>query len=90
MRSTVYCFQIGGGPAGLDLDIAALGPAEIMQFLLESCDSRSGFRVDFCIGHKHAYPAYPYSLLRKYNERTGSCTTYKPNKVSSLHDYPNS
>jgi hypothetical protein len=60
---------IVSGPAGINLQIAALGPAEFLQALCERRDARLTFRLIRAEVHQHANAAHSVGLLRPRCER---------------------
>src|SRR4029453_13876835 len=74
---------VGRGPASVDLQVAAVAPAQLLQGL---CERREA-GLSFCIVrghiHEHADTSHPLALLRARREWPRSCSsTNKCNKLA--------
>src|SRR5215472_17487056 len=68
-RIFANALHIAPGPAGIDLHIAAIGPAQLFQALLERCDA--GFCLWIIHGewYEHAYSPHALGRLRARRDR---------------------
>ncbi|MGB8111907.1 MAG: hypothetical protein WCF41_21920, partial [Pseudolabrys sp.] len=61
--------KVGGLPSVLNLQIAPVGPAQLLQFLKERRDACLPFRIVFGKRHEHADTPSPLALLCLSHER---------------------
>src|SRR5215467_5138759 len=65
------------------MDIVALGPAELLQSLLECHETRLRVRIVFGHIHEHAHAAHPLALLCSRRKRPcRRCTAEKGDEPS--------
>ena len=80
---------IGRRPAGVDPHVAADGPAQLRQRLLERPDAGLIFRIVRGCGQEHADATHALGLLRTRGERRCSCSATKSTeKFSPPHTRP--
>ena len=60
---------VGAGPAGVDPQVAAVGPTQSLQLLQERVVARLPFRIVRPVWHEHADTAHPLARLRARGER---------------------
>jgi len=60
---------LAGEPAIFNLDVAALGPAQLGEPLPERGNTGLSFRIAFRKVHQHADPPHPLRLLRARRKR---------------------
>src|SRR5262245_40462987 len=72
-RVPANALGIAGGPAIVDLHVAAVGPAQFLQPLHERSEARLTFRIVRCQAHEHADASHPLALLRARCERPLHC-----------------
>jgi hypothetical protein len=83
MTSRSTCNQFGSvfanavglarAPAGIDLDVTAVGPAQFQQALLEHREANLPLRIVRGDTHEHANAPHPLALLRARRERPRRC-----------------
>src|SRR2546425_7156698 len=79
------------GPAFVDPQVPAFGPAQLTKFLSECCDARLHFRITLCPRHQHTDAPHPLALLRAHRQRPGSCrAAEKGDELASLHSITSS
>ena len=66
-------WDIRARPAHIEVDIAALDPAEVGEPLPKCLKPRLRLRVDLGIGHQHADAPHPPVLLRPGRQRRSRC-----------------
>jgi hypothetical protein len=71
------------------VDVAALRPPELREFLPERRDIPLRFLVALSKAHQHADPPHPVRLLRTRNKRPTSRTAEKRHELAPLHMTPN-
>src|SRR5262249_26231007 len=68
-RIPANALGIAGGPAIVNLHVAAVGPAQFLQPLHERSEACLPFRIVCGEGHEHADATHPLALLRTCRER---------------------
>ena len=68
-RMTANVGGIGRGPAGVDPHVAADGPAQERQPLMERCEAGLKFRIVRGCGQEHADTTHTLALLCARDER---------------------
>ena len=68
-RVSAHGVGIGRGPAGVDPQVTADGPARLLQALQERPDTRLIFRIICGCGQEYADAPHPLGLLRARRER---------------------
>ena len=66
---------VGRGPAGVDPQVAAVAPAQLLQGLCERREAGLSFRIVRGQIHEHADAPHPLRLLRARRQRPRSCRT---------------
>ena len=69
IRRVFASFRIAFRPASVDLHVAAVGPAQLLQPTQECRDAGLPFRIVRARGHEHANPPHPLGPLRVRDER---------------------
>src|SRR5579862_4951226 len=87
-RKRRHAFQIGGGPAVIDRNVAADVPAEVLQRFGEFGQARLRLRIALGVSHQHADPAHTAGLLRARGERPGRRAADKRDELPPLHLKP--
>jgi len=72
-------------PVNVDLDVAALRPAELLQLVPERGNAGPSFRVALGVGHQRADPPHPLALLRARRERPSRRAAEECNEVAPSH-----
>src|SRR5262245_32310370 len=72
------------GPSHVDVDIAADGPARLLQSLQKRSDAPLPFRIIRGQVHQHADAPHSLVLLRVRRERPGSRSAEKRDKVAAV------
>jgi hypothetical protein len=87
-RVSTITIDIVLAPAGVDPHIAAVGPAQLLQDLLERCDAGVTFWIVRGRVHEHTDPPHLLGLLRARGERPRRRTTENTEKRPSPHVRP--
>ena len=67
-------------------NVTAIGPAKVLEALLEGREAGLHFRIIFAKGNQHADPPHPLGLLRPRRERPGRRrAAEKRDEFASLH-----
>src|SRR6266511_1176784 len=77
-------------PAIVDLQVAADGPAPLLQPLQERCKAGLSFRIVRGRAHEHADAPHPLALLRARRERPRSRAADKRDELAALHSITSS
>ena len=72
-RIPANALGIAGGPAIVNLHIAAVGPAQFLQPLHERSEACLPFRIVCCERHEHADAPHALALLRTCGKRPSGC-----------------
>src|SRR5262249_53849341 len=78
------CF-IECAPARVDLNVAAFGPSQLLQSLLECGQVSLKFRVALGMRHQHADAPHALALLRARGKRPRSRAGEKRDEVAPFH-----
>ena len=90
-NSAAYLRSVGRiacGPAIFDPHVVAVGPAKLLQALLERPEAELSFRIVRGEGHEHANPPYPIWLLRARRERPCRRAADKRDELAPPHAHP--
>src|SRR5262249_53200408 len=78
LRTTFYELDIGRSPANVNVDVAAVHPSELSEFLPERRDPRLGIMVALEIGQQNTDSPHSIRLLRARRKRPRCCcATYQ-------------
>src|SRR5262249_26331597 len=82
--------RVGGiaRPAGVDVHVATVGPAQTLQRLLERGDAGLCFRIVRGERHEHADAPHTLELLRTRYERPSSCHAADSAEIAPPHVPP--
>ena len=84
-RVSAVAFNVAPAPSDVDLHIAALNPAQLLQRLLERHDPSLTLWIVRDVAHEHTDAPHPLGLLRTRGERPGGCGS-----AEKLDDLPSS
>src|SRR5215471_19994623 len=81
--------RIAGTPTILDAHVDIIGPAQLLQPLLECRDLKARLLIVRDPGHQHADAPHPLALLRTRRERPGDrCAAKQRDEVAAFHELP--
>src|SRR5262249_52861960 len=81
---------LAGAPTILDADADIIGPAQLLQPLLECRDLEARFRIVRDPSHQHADAPHALALLRARRERPRCRAADERDEVAPLHSIPSS
>src|SRR5436189_4417949 len=76
---------IAPGPAGIDLHVAAIGPAQLVQAPLEPREAGFCLRIIHGEWYEHAYSPHPLSLLRACRKRPCRSAAEQRDELAPSH-----
>src|SRR5215468_1653165 len=77
--------HIAPGPAGIDLHITAIGPAQLLQALLERRDAGFCLRIIHGEWYEHAHSPHALGRLRARRHRPRRSATKQRYELAPLH-----
>src|SRR5438132_4948633 len=82
--------EIVGGESPLDMDVAVLQPAELLESLLKCCDPPVPFRVGLRAMHQDTEAPDSAALLRARRKRPRRRATEKRDELAAFHSITSS
>src|SRR5215472_11134988 len=89
-RMFANALHIAPGPAGIDLHIAAIGPAQLLQALPERRDAGFCLRITHGEWYEHADAPHPLGLLRARRERPRGRAADERDELAPFHSITSS
>ena len=79
---------IAAAPAILDLQVAALGPAQLLQALLKRSDAGLSYQIICRRAYQDTNASHPLGLLRARRERTGDgCAAQQRDELAPIYPH---